>query len=595
MRWNPLEPGRIEILSGELKERIRLVRSYMLSLDEDLLMQNFYYEAGLRTDYGLPDTLHGGWESPTCQLRGHFLGHYLSACAFAWAYYGDSALLGRGESIVRALARCQKENGGRWVFSIPTTYLEWLERRKKVWAPQYTLHKTLMGLLDMARFAGSDEALAVAESAADWFYEWSGRFTREQFDDILDVETGGMLEVWADLYGLTNHEKYLELLRRYERPRLFGPLLKGQDVLTNMHANTTIPEMLGLARAWELTGEARYLDIIKAYWRMAVDDRGTFATGGQTCDEVWTPPFKLKDRLGPENQEHCVVYNMIRLADFLTRATGDRRYADYIERNFDNGILAQQHPGTGMVAYYLPMNGGGKVNWGTRTQHFWCCHGSLVQAHMRHGADFCYQNGDTMLVTQYHAMRLTHDATGAGLEVSDFDNEMSTYAPDAPRMEAFTKRPLARRYRIRATAGVRPMKLLLRVPWWTDGEAVLYRADGEEAARSASEEITVTIDADAEYVLEMPCALSVCPLPDAPGTFAFMEGPDVLVGLTAANTLLWDGEVSDAWKMLRPIIRSPFIHRINRYTAIGQSEKIEFIPARYLADETFTMYFAIRR
>ena len=594
MQWNALKPGQITVLSGELKERIQLVRSYMLSLNEDLLLQNFYYEAGLRIDYGLPEVLHGGWESPTCQLRGHFLGHYLSACAFAWAYYGDSALKGRGDSIVRALARCQEENGGRWVFSIPATYLEWLERGKKIWAPQYTLHKTLMGLADMARYAGSEEALSVAERAADWFYEWSGRFTRDQFHDILDVETGGMLEVWADLYGLTKNGKYLELFKRYERPRLFEPLLEGRDVLTNMHANTTIPEMLGLARAWELTGEKRYLNIIEAYWRMAVDDRGTFATGGQTCDELWTPPFKLSDRLGPENQEHCVVYNMIRLADFLTRATGDIRYADYIERNFDNGILTQQHPGTGMVAYYLPMNGGGKVNWGTRTQHFWCCHGTLVQAHMRHGADFCYQSGDALRLAQYHAMRLTHEATGVCLDMSEFDGEMSTYAPNAPRMEAFTKRPFARRYRIRATAGAKPMKLILRVPWWTSGDAVLYNAVGTEAARSASGEIAVVIDADVSFILEIPCQLSVCPLPDAPGTFAFMEGPDVLVGLTALTTLDWDGDIEDAWKMLRPMTRLPFTRKFNRYTALGQREKMEFIPARYLADETFTMYFSVR-
>jgi uncharacterized protein len=91
----------------------------------------------------------------------------------------------------------------------------------------------------------------------------------------------------------------------------------------------------------------------------------------------------------------------------------------------------------------------------------------------------------------------------------------------------------------------------------------------------------------------MPCALSTCPLPGAPNTFAFMEGPDVLVGMTDISALAWDGDVSNAWKMLRPVTRSPFLRKFNRYTAVGQKQKIEFVPLRYLADDAFTMYFTL--
>ena len=79
-------------------------------------------------------------------------------------------------------------------------------------------------------------------------------------DDILDVETGGMLEAWADLYGLTGKQEHLDLIHRYDRPRLFDRLLAGEDALTNLHANTTIPEAQGAARAWEVTGDARWRD-----------------------------------------------------------------------------------------------------------------------------------------------------------------------------------------------------------------------------------------------------------------------------------------------------------------------------------------------
>jgi DUF1680 family protein len=104
-------------------------------------------------------------------------------------------------------------------------------------------------------------------------------------DDILDVETGGMLEVWADLYGITKKPIYLELMSRYRRGRLFDALFAAKDVLTNKHANTTIPEAQGAARAYEVTGDAHWRDIVMAYWKAVVTDRGYYATGGQTSGE----------------------------------------------------------------------------------------------------------------------------------------------------------------------------------------------------------------------------------------------------------------------------------------------------------------------
>ena len=92
--------------------------------------------------------------------------------------------------------------------------------------------------------------------------------------------------MWADLLEITGDKKYRELLAKYYRARLFDPLLEGRDVLTNMHANTTIPEILGCARAYEVTGEERWLKIVQSYWKCAVTDRGCFATGGQTQGET---------------------------------------------------------------------------------------------------------------------------------------------------------------------------------------------------------------------------------------------------------------------------------------------------------------------
>ena len=128
-------------------------------------------------------------------------------------------------------------------------------------------------------------------------------------------------------------------MERYTRVRLFDPLLESKDVLTNGHANTTIPEIHGAARAYEVTGDERWRSIVERYRECAVASRGTFCTGGQTSGETWTPPNEFAARRGDMNQEHCTVCNMMRLADFLFRWSGDMQYSDYIERNIYNGIL----------------------------------------------------------------------------------------------------------------------------------------------------------------------------------------------------------------------------------------------------------------
>lgn len=316
-------------------------------------MFNFNLEAGRDSTTSL-ESMHGGWELPSCQLRGHFIGHWLSAAAMRYAATGDAEIKARADAIVDELDKCQQENGGEWVASIPEKYFDWIARGKSVWAPHYTVHKTFMGLIDMYRYAGNEQALRIAEKFADWFYRWSGKFTREQMDDILDYETGGMLEIWAELFGIARARgddertaMYGALMERYWRGRLFDRLLRGEDPLTNMHANTTIPEVLGCARAYELTGEQKYRDVVEAYWRCAVDERGQYATGGQTCGEIWTPKQELSARLGEKKSGtlHGIQHDAAgRRAAALDRRGALRRLhrAEPVQRHLRAGLLAGQ-------------------------------------------------------------------------------------------------------------------------------------------------------------------------------------------------------------------------------------------------------------
>ncbi len=597
-RLRPFPLGLVQLLPSLFTRRFELNRAYVMSLKSENLLQNFYWEAGLRQIHNWielnlkPTDFHWGWESPTSQIRGHFLGHWLSAAARIYAATGDTEVKAKADGIVSELARCQQENGGEWVGPIPEKYFHRLARGRLVWVPQYVLHKTHMGLIEMHTLAGNGQALEILNNSARWFHRWTGQFSREQMDDILDVETGGMLEAWADLYAITGKEEHLDLLRRYDRPRLFERLLAGEDVLTNMHANTTIPEIHGAARAWEVTGEKRWREIVEAYWRSAVTERGYFCTGGQTLGEFWAAPFELSARLGSRNQEHCTVYNMMRLADYLLRWTGDPAYADYWERNLYNGILAQQHSQTGMVAYFLGLGPGstkgeGRGGWGTPTDHFWCCHGTLVQAHAIHNSAVFYECDNGIALCQYIPSELTWQCSGAEVRVK---------LEDQPQTEE-AQRPKALSFKL-TVACDRPVEFTLKVrlPWWLSDRAVIsvnnepQEIDAEPtsfaAIRRTWKEDTVRVD--------LPKRLTTCPLPDKPDTMAFMDGPVVLAGLCDEERTL-HGDKENPETMLIP--DSEFEHgrwNYGTYRTHDQERGMRFVPLYQISDDRYTVHFPVR-
>jgi len=600
-----LAPNKSRLEGGIFEHRRRLNRAYLLSLTDDALLQNFFIEAGISdqnwhlqpsrdsaASRGLER--HWGWETPGALLRGHFLGHWLSGAAREVAVTGDRVLRARIDSVLDGLERCQLENGGGWIWAIPPAFLRRLADGRPVWAPQYDMHKTLMGLVDVHRELGDERALLLARRATTPILDWVRGIDDDAFQTILEVETGGMLEVWADLLHATGDDVYRELLDRYYHRSLFDGLLAGRDMLTNMHANTTIPEVLGAARAYEVTGETRWRQIVEAYWDQAVTRRGTFCTGGQTSGEIWTPPFEFAARRGEKTQEHCVVYNMIRLADSLMRWTDDLSYADYIERNLYNGILAQQNPRTGMVAYFLPLEGGARKNWGTPTEDFWCCHGTLVQAHTRHSGLIFYLGEDGELTIAQHISAQAVVATEAGevsVRVTVLDNA-GYVGPDSNAGEAGdAHRPSATRIRVEMTSddGV-PLRARIRVPDWViaepllAGEAHVERADGALVITHPGGRTTVDI--------AFPLAVRAVPIPDEPTTVAFVEGPVVLAGLVDREVSL-TGDVSAAASLLTPDNERQWTEWLRGHRTIGQRSTIRFRPVHEIVDEPYSLYFPI--
>ena len=100
----PFPPEAVRLLDGPFKDAMARDQAYLLSLDPDRLLHNF------RVNAGLPSTAQplGGWEAPDVELRGHSVGHYLSALALMYAGTGDVRFKARADAIVAELAKVQQ-------------------------------------------------------------------------------------------------------------------------------------------------------------------------------------------------------------------------------------------------------------------------------------------------------------------------------------------------------------------------------------------------------------------------------------------------------------------------------------------------------
>lgn len=614
--------GQVRLSEGPLKARFELNKQYVMSLTNDNLLRNFYLEAGLwsysgnggttsatTTSMDGPESWHWGWESPTCELRGHMMGHWLSAAARIYAQTDDQLVKAKADYIVKELVRCQEACGGEWLAAFPQSYMHRMASGKWVWAPHYTLHKLLMGLGEMYKIAKNEQALTVIIGMASWFHRWTGEFTREQMDDLLDMETGGMLETWSDLYGITRDPKHRELIERYDRRRFFDALLKGEDVLTNKHANTQIPEILGAARAWEVTGDNRYRKVVEVFWTNAVSDRGTLCTGAGDDAELWMPQGQFAERMGV-GQEHCCNYNMMRLAQVLFRWTGNPLYADYWERRFYNGVLAHQHGETGMISYFLGVGAGSRKKWGSATKHFWCCHGTLIQANASYEQQIYLQDEYGIAISQWlpSSIKFRRGEALIGLDLRQ-DGQNGVYPLNGWNLEGMntiTKvnippisahRPDRFVYDINVTCDSKAeFTLKLRIPWWVKGKPIIT-INGVPLTGpfkpSTFVEIRKTWSNGDKVSLELPKELTVEPLPGLPDRVAFMDGPIVLAGLVDEERLLYGNPSAPDTLLIPDRERNHSWWNPGYYRTTDQERGIRFIPLYEVKDEAYTVYFPV--
>lgn len=592
----PFPLASTRLLDGPFFYFMERDRGYLHSLEEDRLLHTFRRNAGLASN---AEPL-GGWESPEIELRGHFLGHYLSGCALMSVSARDEMIKTKADGIVEELSKCQRAKGGGYLSAFPPEFFERLNTGKKVWAPWYTIHKIMAGLLDMYVHTGNRRAMDVLQGMAGWTKKWASTVTDQQMAQILMVEFGGMNEVLYNLYAVTGDSSYADLAHRFDHQSFFDPLARGTDELKGLHANTHIPKVIGAARRYELTGDERYRRIAEFFWKQVTGHRA-YCSGGTSNEEGWrSAPDQLAAELSATTHECCCTYNLLRLTRHIFSWTAQADAADYYERAMFNGILGTMNPKDGMTMYYVPMASGYWKMFSHPRAAFWCCTGTGLESFAKLTDSIYFHDSDALYVNLYIPSEL--DWSEKGLRIRQ---ETRFPEQEGTRLIVHADKPTA-------------LDIRIRVPQWAE-HGVTATVNGEAVANAPRAGSFWTMhrswkDGD-QIELKMPMRLRAQAMPDDAGLQAFLYGPIVLAGKLGRQGLTYDqmyGDPKDAMNnyylqgkpvrapefraasadpatWMKPVADQPLTFRTE-----GQAQDVTLIPLSQLFEERYAIYWRVK-
>ncbi|QSF44176.1 beta-L-arabinofuranosidase domain-containing protein [Paenibacillus tianjinensis] len=480
---------------------------YLKSYDPDRLV------AGFRENRGLPakSEKYPGWEST--EIRGHTLGHYLTALSQAYQTTRNDNLLKRLEYVVGELALCQLESG--YLSAFPEQLFDNVENKQPAWVPWYTMHKIIAGLTAVYNGTGSKTAYQIVTGLGNWVHQRSSGWSAEIQERVLSVEYGGMNDCLYELYKISGDERHLQAAHMFDELSLFTPVHEGRDILKGKHANTTIPKFLGALNRYRVLGESErfYLEAVQQFWDMVVFHH-SYITGGNSEWEHFGDPDILDAERSNFTAETCNTYNMLKLSRELFKITGEAKYMDFYENTFINAILSSQNPHTGMTMYFQPMATGYFKVYSSPFDHFWCCTGTGMESFTKLNDSIYFHGSSSIYVNQYISSTLNAEEYGIEL----------TQTATLPYNDTAE-------FKIRTLKGrEQSFALHLRLPDWAAGDMEIT-LNGQPQALNQSGRYSVLdrkwTDGDT-LSIRLPMKPSYHTLPDAPNVVAFKYGPVVL-------------------------------------------------------------------
>jgi hypothetical protein len=592
---DPFPLASVRLSPGIFRDQEEINARYLDTLAVDRLLHTFRINAGISSSA----TPYKGWEDPTCELRGHFAGgHFLSAVALAYAGSANGDLKNRGDELVAGLAACQQKIGTGYLSAFPPDLFEHLAQGKPVWAPFYTYHKIMAGLLDMCLLTGNTDALKTAEGMGQWAHQYFVGISTDQRMRMLRTEYGGMNEVLVNLAAVTKKDRYIEAARLFEQPGFLDPLAVRRDELQGLHANTHVPKIIGAARTYEVTGERRYREIAE-YFLAEVLTARNYAIGNTSLDEHWTTPAdQLNGTLAWTNAECCVAYNLMKLHRHVFSWTADARWMDAYERALFNCRLGTQNA-QGLKQYFFPLAAGYWRAYNSPEESFWCCTGTGAEEFAKFSDTIYFRRGSDLYVNQFIPSTLDWKEEDLVLEqITQFPHEQGTTL------------------KIR-TSHAASRTIHLRIPHWTTEDAQV-KINGRPIEAMADPGSYLAIrktwqDGDT-IAIALPMELRQEPLPGDESISAALYGPLLLAAdLGAAPSdeayrIIHSGDTVPkklpAADPLPKVSENPGAETEQwiqveskedlRFTAVGESQKHQLMPIYQVGDQRYSVYWQMQ-
>ncbi|MDD2590609.1 MAG: glycoside hydrolase family 127 protein [Fermentimonas sp.] len=525
---NHFSVSDVKLLEGPFKDANDLNIKILLQYDVDRLLAPYRLVAGLPAKA----ISYPNWEG----LDGHVAGHYLTAMAINYASTGNISCKERMEYMISELEECLKANainnsdwGIGYIGGFPNSARLWSDFKKgnlgiyhSSWAPFYNLHKMYAGLRDAWLYCDNEKAKWLFMQFCDWGIDITSDFTDDQMQNMLNMEHGGMNEIFADAFQITGDKKYLIAAKRYSHKMFLEPLSKGNDILDNKHANTQIPKFIGFTRIAELSGDEEYLNAARFSWETIVNNR-TLAFGGNSRREHFPSVESCTDYINDvDGPETCNSYNMLKLTEDLFRINPSAHYADYYERTLFNHIRSTQHPEHGGYVYFTTARPRHYRVYSTPNNAMWCCVGTGMENHSKYNQFIYTHTGDSLFVNLFIASELNWKEKDIALrQETGFPYEEST--------------------KFIITKGSSDFKLMIRYPEWVKEEALRISINDKTIEYSAHPSSYICIDRNWEkgdvVKIDLPMHNSAIQLPNVENYIAFMRGPILLGAKTGTEDL----------------------------------------------------------
>ncbi|KAK7420370.1 hypothetical protein QQX98_002793 [Neonectria punicea] len=575
----PVQPFRLDQVrlgDGLLQEKRDRIKEFLRNYDERRFLILFNNQADRPNPEGI--SVPGEWEDGGL-LSGHWTGHFMTALSQAYAGQGEEVFKDKLDWMVTELAACQEaitarmdgEKGSGDADWIPTHpgYLGALPEDtvlrlgpprwavygsnadNNTWAPWYTQHKIMRGLLDAYYNTNSSRALDVVVNMADWAYlaltigdknhpKYTGNLTRDDLNYMWDLyiagEFGGANEVFPEIYQLTGDARHLETAKAFDnRESLFGAAVKDQDILVvtpqnkpgrrrpeRLHANTHVPQFIGYLRVYEHSGDQEYFTAAKNFYNWVVPHR-EFASGGTGGNypgsndnkELFQNRDNIANAIADGGAETCTTYNMLKLARNLFLHEHNATYMDKYERGLFNMIAGSRADTAStsdpLLTYFQPLTPGSSREYGNTGT---CCGGTGMESH-----------------TKYQETVYLRSADDSALWVNLYIPSTLAWAEKGFKVVQETTFPRGDTAKFTIT-GHGKLDIKLRVPAWArkgfhasvNGEA----QSGEEVQPGSYLSLNRTWKTGDVIQVRMPFSIQIERALDRPDTQAILWGPVLL-------------------------------------------------------------------